>query len=230
MRNRRIATTISTRMNGLVGQYRPGDQMPHEAKMWAQLSPSDGIVHEVLPGDLDHSPSLPDASTSRSPNRRTMNIRDTIGLGEMLVNAVNATRFRHAQPREWSWHQWKAIGMANRCSPQRQQSDQQEFQSRRQVNIHLGVVQPPSQCLPLRHQIRHPSPSTTSDSYSPQTSPRLVGSPHDLESFQDLFVRPNVSAEQCASHAERGRAAREPTTATAHATHGKAASRTSRAS
>lgn len=208
--------------NGLVGQYRSGDRTPHEAKMWAQLSPSDGVVHEVLPDDLEYSPSLPDASSARSPNRHTMNIRDTVGLGETLVNAVNATRFRRASPDSGVGTS-ESHGYGQQMFVQRQQSDQQEFQSRLQVNtsapevrIERGGINQSTSDQILRshsnfasnhtlassghlpvpspeHQTRHPSPSTT-DSYSPQTSPRLVGSPHDLESFHDLFFRPSASS------------------------------------
>ncbi|KAF9479326.1 hypothetical protein BDN70DRAFT_993541 [Pholiota conissans] len=48
---------------------------------------------------------------------------------------------------------------------------------------------------PQGHRSRGQSPASamTSESSSPQQSPQPLGSPHDLESFQDLFFRPSMN-------------------------------------
>lgn len=113
-------------MNSLVGQYRSDDRTDHESKMWAQLSPSQGVVHEVLPGDLQYSPFSPEGS-SRSPNRNTMNIRDTVGLGEALVSAVNASRFRRASP-DSGLGTSESHGQNQRDTQQYQQNDSRSWE------------------------------------------------------------------------------------------------------
>ncbi|KAF9542533.1 hypothetical protein CPC08DRAFT_770399 [Agrocybe pediades] len=97
--------------NGLIGQFRvEGEGTPYASKMWAQLSPlgNAGVVREVVDEDLNkYSPFLmgrgvdqdhgdeqqqqeaEDEERRRKERRRVTvgTIRDTVGLGEMLVDA-----------------------------------------------------------------------------------------------------------------------------------------------
>ncbi|KAF4618485.1 hypothetical protein D9613_009740 [Agrocybe pediades] len=97
--------------NGLIGQFRvEGEGTPYASKMWAQLSPlgNAGVVREVVDEDLNkYSPFLmgrgvdqdhgdeqqqqevEEEERRRKERRRVTvgTIRDTVGLGEMLVDA-----------------------------------------------------------------------------------------------------------------------------------------------
>jgi hypothetical protein len=188
--------------NGLVGQHRSEDGTPLTTKMWAQLSP--GVVREILPGDLQYSPYLEEGAgdgegkeKSSSGNgaevrdddnddgdvkdRRTLNIRDTVGLGETLVRAGEA---------------------GENLLP-----DFGGVRSRKRNGVHLfpsrsvDLGKPSLGMLDTSQIVEYtlkagPTQEGNSNAFdvtfssSPPHSPLLLGSPNDLETFKDLFYRP----------------------------------------
>jgi len=187
--------------SGLVGQHRSEGSTPHTAKMWAQLSP--GVVREILPEDLQYSPYLEGGGAGRSggegkeevddndgggaKDRRTLNIRDTVGVGETLVRAGEAGD--NLLP-EFS-------GVRSR------KKDAVHLVSSRSVDLGKTLQQPldkpdPSQVIEYTpkagltqensgKEVRHRSNSTSfNTTSSPHTS-------NDLDAFKDLFYRPSNS-------------------------------------
>jgi hypothetical protein len=168
-------------------------------KMWAQLSP--GILREVLPDDLQYSPFMPQKENNLSPragprSRDSLHINDTIGVGETLVNAA---RFRGSD-----------VGIADVMPIAQVDGDKQylspEFGPRtiRQPIEHdfedsdalpkSSVTNLVISVSPEQHSPPPLLPSdraTSTSSSSPPLTPRRLGSPNDLEGFQDLFYRPN---------------------------------------
>lgn len=189
--------------NGMLGQYRSGNETPHQLKMWAQLSP--GVLREVLPGDLQYSPFIPEKENNLSPVSTTsstgdpIHINDTIGVGEMLVNAA---RFR-TSPDSGIGSDTHVI-LPTKKPISQSPDDLPEFGSPRtperhledlQQNPTLVITESPESIIHRRAHDRanstSPAVTVTSTSSSPHLTPRHLGSLHDLECFQDLFYRPN---------------------------------------
>ncbi|KAF8196099.1 hypothetical protein BJ912DRAFT_1082997 [Pholiota molesta] len=169
--------------NGLIGQFRSEAGAPHAGRMWAQLSPSsEGVVQEVLPTTWCTRPSRR-RRRSRGEPADAWDPR-YVGLGETLVNAA---RYRRASPDSGSstttrgpppdWDESLDLPEFGPAGRQREKG----FDTSR-----------------FDQQLRNPSPASamTSESSSPQQSPQPLGSPHDLDSFQDLFFRPNMNSAQ----------------------------------
>ena len=197
--------------NGLLAQHRSGDETPHQNKMWAQLSP--GVLREVLPDDIQYSPFTPPVSaTSRDS---IMQINDTIGVGEILVNAERVGRSQ-ASRAETNDADADVIPISQVDGNKQSQSSLPELEPRTvrqpiiENNLALSedsdallkpsltnqiVPSPPKRRSPipllLSDRAVSTSPTATSTSSSPPVTPRRLGSPNDLESFQDLFYRPS---------------------------------------
>lgn len=199
--------------NGLLAQYRSNDDTPQQKKMWAQLSP--GVVREVLPGDIQYSPFIPDndhispVSTSSSDP-----LYHTIGLGETLVNAAP---FHRRQDSSVETHDPDAHAMAAKPISQadwdrQSQNTLPEFGPRtlRKPIEHNNVApsedsevaqQPfltnqvvsasPERMVTDRADSVSPAVTSTTSTSSPRVTAHHFSSPTDLESFQDLFYRPN---------------------------------------
>lgn len=199
--------------NGLLAQHRSGNETPHQNKMWAQLSP--GVLREVLPNDIQYSPFSPrenDKSPVSAGSRDSMvlQINDTIGVGETLANAE---RIGRSQVRQTGTNDTDADVIQG-------DGDKQSQNNLPELEPTTNVRQPIENNLALsedpdltNHQIgssplkQHSfpllsptdravsnspaSPTATSTSSSPPLTPRRLGSPNDLESFQDLFYRPS---------------------------------------
>ncbi|KAF8957848.1 hypothetical protein BDZ97DRAFT_1844340 [Flammula alnicola] len=202
--------------NGLIGQYRSEDGTPHPSKMWAQLSP--GVVREILPHDLQYSPFMPEnGQDSLSPsNRHPISINDTVGVGETLVNAA---RFRGSQDSGLGTSESHANSSQKHHQQPKvappawnQETEEDSHPSLFDSSRPMEVTRKPSdrsmnhptfsselEYLPVPsfdRQQGNSSPGVTSEDSSPPQSLRPLGSPHDLESFQDLFYRPNINGSQ----------------------------------
>ena len=189
--------------NGLVGQHRSEGTTPHTAKMWAQLSP--GVVREILPEDLQYSPYLGGGGAGQSggsegkekdveddnggdvKDRRTLNIRDTVGLGETLVRAGEAgdnllPEFSGVRSRKR-----EGVHLASSRSVDLGKALQQPLDEPdpSQVIEYIPKAEPTQENSGM--EARHPSTSTTfNTTSSPHTS-------NDLDAFKDLFFRPSNS-------------------------------------
>ena len=190
--------------NGLLAQHRSGHETPHQMKMWAQLSP--GVLREVLPDDFQYSPYIPEKENNLSPAGRTssdsLQINDTIGVGETLVNAA---RFGASGYRTYNAN----VNVMAISQVDGDQSQNPEFGSRTTIRQAVEYNLAPSEdsdTLPksfLTNPVvsvspeEHSPPPLLSDpaastpSSSPPLTPHRLGSPTDLEGFQDLFYRPN---------------------------------------
>ena len=198
--------------NGLVGQYRSDDGTPHTTKMWAQLSP--GVVREILPGDLVYSPYLeggggagPSGSEGRekdssgngaevrdgdnddgdAKDRRTLNIRDTVGVGETLVRAGEVGD--DLVPEAGGVRSRKRNGL--QLFPSRSvdlgKPHQQPLEN---LDMSQIVEYAPKEGPTFEGNSRLQSNSFDVSSGSSIPHSSLLGSPHDLETFKDLFYRP----------------------------------------
>ncbi|PPQ70345.1 hypothetical protein CVT25_000125 [Psilocybe cyanescens] len=205
--------------SGLVGQFRSEDNTPHGSKMWAQLSP--GVVREILPRDLQYSPFSPDHGSRlpHTPDRQTININDTIGVGETLVNAA---RFRASDVKgifasAGDDKGTLASGKSRDLSPKQQHQQPPHMQispptwAKEEEDDHLAELNPISRRngiqfemsqtgeegdmqilrIPSFDRTQSASSGNTSATSSPRTLPQPLGSPNDLENFQDLFYRPS---------------------------------------
>ncbi|KAH9478208.1 hypothetical protein JR316_0008661 [Psilocybe cubensis] len=195
--------------NGLVGQFRSEDSTPHGSKMWAQLSP--GVVREILPHDLQYSPFSPNHGSRlpHTPDRSTLNINDTVGVGETLVNAA---RFR-ADNDKGTLASGKSLNLSPKGQDQlptlHLQSSQPSWEHEEEddqlaelnpISRRNGVLYGSSQHgdeediqilrVPSFERTQSASSGNTSTTSSPRTLPQPLGSPNDLDNFQDLFYRP----------------------------------------
>lgn len=192
--------------NGLVGQYRSGDGTPHTTKMWAQLSP--GVVREILPGDLQYSPYLEESGGRYSggegkekgssgneaevrdgdnddgdaKDRRTLNIRDTVGVGETLVRAGEMgdnvlPNFSGARSRRRN-----GMHLFPSCSVDLGKPSLGKLDT-------SHIVEYTSKAEPTQEENSN-SFDAVSSSSPPHSSPLMLGSPNDIETFKDLFYRP----------------------------------------
>ena len=199
--------------NGLVGQHRSDDSTPHTTKMWAQLSP--GVVREILPGDLQYSPYLEegggaghsgsegkekdssgngaevrddDNDDGDAKDRRTLNIRDTVGVGETLVRAGEMGD--NLLPELGGVRSRKRNGV--QLFPSRSVDlGKPHQQPMEKLDMSQIVEYAPKERPTLAENSRLKSNSfDVSSSSSTPHSPLLLGSPNDLETFKDLFYRP----------------------------------------
>jgi serine/arginine repetitive matrix protein 2 len=195
--------------NGLVGQHRSDEGTPHTTKMWAQLSP--GVVREILPGDLQYSPYLEerggaghsgsegkekdssgngaevrddDNDDGDAKDRRTLNIRDTVGVGETLVRA---SEVGHSLLPELGGVKRNAVQLFPSRSVDLGKSHQQPLEK---LDISQIVEYTPKEKPTLEGNSSLQSNSFDISSSSTSRSPLLLGSPNDLETFKDLFYRP----------------------------------------
>lgn len=202
--------------NGLLAQYRSGNETPHQNKMWAQLSP--GVLREVLPNDIQYSPSTPQEKNispiSVSPRDSIVQINDTIGVGETLANAKRVRRSHTSRPGTNDADadvipisQVDGDKQLQNSAPElelrtiRQPIDNSALSKDSDVllkpSLTNQIVSPPlkrhsSTPLSLSDRAGTTSPTVTSTtSSSPPLTPCRLGSPNDLESFQDLFYRPS---------------------------------------
>ena len=196
--------------NGLIAQHRSGAETPGQMKMWAQLSP--GVLREVLPGDFQYSPFTPQDNISplSTSSSDLVHINDTTGVGEMLANT---SRFRRSQDSGFGANDSDNHVMGAKptsqvdCDIQPQNSlpefgprtIQKPIQHNPQPSGGSEAMKKPSftnQVVSASPEQQPPTPdrsdsAITSTSSSPPFMPRHLGSPNDLESFQDLFYRPN---------------------------------------
>ena len=210
--------------NGLIGQFRSEEGTPQQSKMWAQLSP--GVVREVLPGDFSYSPYMSESGhgdveedDKRQGRGRanTLSIHDTAGVAEALVTAA---RFRESKDSGLVVSEDHATVYPPLRHPQDEIKDLPLFTRRGRTEVDRPVIlkeaQKPSDpstnhtiaSSNLESSLSVPSerrqsisPALTSESSSPQLSPRHLGSPNDLENFQDLFYRPSPPNRQTPNEA-----------------------------
>ncbi|PPQ70614.1 hypothetical protein CVT24_000687 [Panaeolus cyanescens] len=185
---------------GLVGQYRNTGNGDGDAtrKMWAQLSP--GGVQEILSPELkQYSPYAnlelgspvgqdddgegEEGGKAREVDGDTVDqrtIHDTVGVGEALVNATRPRGVRERVGERGSKESGHAMPMPIMTD-----------------SISRAYASSPF------HQDMHLSPDDAdgegqSISITPRSglSTRILGSPSDLEGFQDLFYRPPEEEEE----------------------------------
>ena len=201
--------------NGLLAQFRSGDETPHQNKMWAQLSP--GVLREILPNDIQYSPFTPQPENNLSPVSATsgnsiIQINDTIGVGETLANAESVRR-SHGSRTGTNVADADVTPTSQVDGDKRSQNNlpertiQQTIESNLALSEDSDVLRKPSltnqiASSPLKQHYSPtlPSPSDgavatsptfTSTSSSPPLTPCRLGSLNDLDSFQDLFYRPS---------------------------------------
>ena len=200
--------------NGLLAQYRSGSETPHQNKMWAQLSP--GVLREVLPNDIQYSPFTPEnniSPVSASSRDSILQINDTIGVGETLANAERVRRSQASRPGT-NDADADVIPISQVDGDKQSQSTLPELEPRtirQPIEYNLALPEDSDALLkpslanqivssPLKQHSPKPlslsdraatSPTVTSTSSSPPLTPCRLGSPNDLESFQDLFYRPS---------------------------------------
>ncbi|KAJ7639042.1 hypothetical protein FB45DRAFT_1055233 [Roridomyces roridus] len=203
----------------IVPQPRADSDVPGPSKMWAQLSPGPH-VREILPGDLLYSPFMSERSESpddRAANpyvrnrKSTATILDSVGLGEALAYAMEEENFRdsglgtsedHTPPdpeaaetqHPYRVHrkpvQYDISGPP--YTPHRTDETNRTYgSSSLDPNLRTDHrLTPPTPPLLVHH-----SPSMNSSSSSPPRSPPPIVSADDIDDFQDLFYRPNLTDE-----------------------------------
>ncbi|KAF8802733.1 hypothetical protein BYT27DRAFT_7196275 [Phlegmacium glaucopus] len=184
--------------NVLLGQYRSDDSTPRQMKMWAQLSP--GVIREVLPGDIQYSPLIPETDHISSSPSDPIHIRDTIGMGEMLVNAPPFHRRQdsNVESKDPGTHIMAAQADRDNQSHnplprkpvEHNRAPSGDSESPQQSSLTDQVVSASPERL-ITDRADSTSPAVTSTASSPQLIPHYLSSPTGLESFQDLFYRPN---------------------------------------
>ena len=203
--------------NGLLAQYRSGNETPHQNKMWAQLSP--GVLREVLPNDIQYSPFTPQENNISSPvmsvssRDSIVQINDTIGVGETLANAERVRRSQASRPDTDAVVIPISSQVVGNKLSQNSLSELEPRTIRQPVKHNSALSEDSDTSLkpsltdqivssPLQQYSPTPlSPSdrpvttsptvTSTTSSSPPLTPCRLGSPNDLESFQDLFYRPS---------------------------------------
>lgn len=200
--------------NGLLAQFRSGDETPHQNKMWAQLSP--GVLREVLPNDIQYSPFSPPPENGTSPvsassRNSIQQINDTIGVGETLVNAESVRRIHTSRPGS-NDADTDVAPISQVDGDKQSQNTLREKTIRQAIEYNSalsedsdGLVKPsltnqifssplkqysPTSPSPSDRAVAT-SPTATSSSSSPPLTPCRLGSINDLDSFQDLFYRPS---------------------------------------
>jgi serine/arginine repetitive matrix protein 2 len=195
--------------NGLVGQFRSDDRQPDPSRMWAQLSPD--VIKEILPEDLQYSPYDSDLkgieklegtkiSGRRREDERMKSIHDTAGVAEALLSATTYER------------DGKVLHEKHKDDHIIEQMDIPETTQLNETNLFVALsdLRKPSHASSA-HTIASSrlggaakSTSTRSESLddletsshaptsgSPSPGFRVLGSPNDLDSFQDLFYQPS---------------------------------------
>lgn len=197
--------------SGLVAQYR--SETPRQTKMWAQLSP--GVLREVLPDDFQYSPYTPRKETSPAANSsESLQIIDTIGVGETLVNAAcfgaNGVGTEDADNDATPISQVDGdkdlhIALPEFGSRTRTIRQPIEYSSALSKDLDILPKPPATQVASLDtpqllsdNAVSNSSASSTSS--SPPLTPCRLGSLNDLDNFQDLFYRPNNDLQR--SHNE----------------------------
>jgi serine/arginine repetitive matrix protein 2 len=198
--------------NGLIGQFRSGDRKPDPSRMWAQLSPD--IVREILPGDLQYSPydsdlkgfeTLEGAGISSRKDERMKSIHDTAGVAEALLS----TAYGRVGNMEHEKHKDEHRMVGRMDSSEKLQPNQANFlvasndlrkpshtsSAHTFASSHLDAgTKSPSLRLESFDGLETASNAPTSGSPSPPFRP--LGSPNDLDSYQDLFYQPSTSDVQ----------------------------------
>lgn len=215
--------------NGLIGQYRSDGNTPHPAKMWAQLSPGvvreilPGDIEYSPFMSEDGDRGSPVVS-----NRNTVMINDTVGVGETLINAVARYRESKDSGLGTSEGHTGAPGaskpvVVNSRTPWLHDPEHNVLPSLPSMgwraSNHGPVInlytpdnsadfsednqyphQAIEQLLVSASREQSNSPAMTSESSSLHTSPQPLGSPHDLDGFQDLFYRPSALPSERTTH------------------------------
>ncbi|KAG7448817.1 uncharacterized protein BT62DRAFT_929891 [Guyanagaster necrorhizus] len=187
----------------IVPNPRPDSNVSPASKMWARLSPN-GVVQEILPEEIRYSPFV-HAKGSGSNIRHSGNIIDTIGVGEALFNA-GEVRGSKDSGLGASEEQGVRVQVDEKPHPYSNYRRPVEYDVTRPLYFHRPekplpsrpeedtiVVTPTPTITPQRLAPAHglsPSTDRTPETNSSQASPRPLGSPDDLEHFQDLFYRP----------------------------------------
>ncbi|KAK0449846.1 uncharacterized protein EV420DRAFT_1564407 [Desarmillaria tabescens] len=182
----------------IIPNPRPDSNVSPASKMWAQLSPN-GKVQEILPEEIRYSPLI-HAKGTGSNIRHSGNIFDTIGVGEALFSAGEVRGSKDS-----------GLGASEEQGVRAQVGEKPHPYSNFRQPVAYDVTKPlffhrtatekplPSQpgdttATPERPALVHESSSSTDrtpETNSSQASPRPLGSPDDLEHFQDLFYRPS---------------------------------------
>ncbi|KAK0494622.1 hypothetical protein EDD18DRAFT_350871 [Armillaria luteobubalina] len=185
----------------IVPNLRPDSNVSPASKMWAQLSPN-GKVQEILPEEIRYSPVVR-AKGAGANIRHSGNIFDTIGLGEALFSAGEARGSKDSGlgASEEQGVRGQVDGIPHPYSNFRQPV---AYDVTRPLYLYKSAVEKPlppqpggddvaATSTPQRPALAHESSSSTDrtpETNSSQASPRPLGSPDDLEHFQDLFYRP----------------------------------------
>jgi len=197
--------------NGLVGQFRSDDRQPDPSRMWAQLSPD--VIREILPGDLQYSPydsdlkGIEKLEGNKNPGRRRENermksIHDTAGVAEALLSAT--TYERDGKVLDEEHRDDRIIEQAD--IPETIQPNETNFllplsdlrKTSHASSAHTiassrlgGAAKSTSTRSESLDDLETASHAPTSGSPSPGF--RVLGSPNDLDSFQDLFYQPSTT-------------------------------------
>ncbi|KAG5644199.1 hypothetical protein DXG03_008862 [Asterophora parasitica] len=200
-----------------VRRGRDESDVPPPAKMWAQMSP--GVVREILPGELQHSPYMSENGDDVDlSSRNSQVIYDTVGVGEALAYAVRPMGSRDSGFGTSDDHTVVDLSPSYTTSFAVKRSYRQPVQYDTTRPLHLSLLDkkpadPHSAhtfaSSPLLHQqeatpkVPHPlsssrsydilgprTASTSPESLSPPHSPRSFGNPDDLDQFYDLFYKP----------------------------------------
>jgi hypothetical protein len=193
--------------NGLIGQFRSDDRHPDPSRMWAQLSPD--AVREILPDDIQYSPydfSVTGIEklegTRRIPGlhkegTRMRSIHDTAGVAKALLST---TRYGEDMKMEEGKDDGRIVTRLE--NPEKMQPSSLVMSSDLRKASHTSSAH----TIASSHLDSLKSPSTSIDYLetassvptlgSPLPAFRPLGSPNDLEAYQDLFYQPSPTDGQ----------------------------------
>ena len=191
--------------NGLFGQFRSSDNKPDPSRMWAQLSPD--VVREILADDLQYSPYNSDLKgIDKLEGQRnfdysiegesTRAIQDTSWMAEALLSTKRYGKDNHVMGGEDKTG--KQMGSSEKMQPSRTVSlnnlrkPSHSSSAHTIASSHLDLAtKSPSTRLEFLDRLETASPTPNSGTPSPPFRP--LGSPNDLDSFQDLFYQPSMT-------------------------------------
>lgn len=196
---------------------RQGGAFTPQSKMRAQVSP--GVIHEVLQSDNQYSSFMSQKGSQESPTSPydKLSANDALVYAALSEthrdSGVGTSENHHGQQHDFEWRAIDAkantpeiIQRIHRLPAQydmiRPSLTPQKALSNKSYHPSHHTSNHTAASSPLEHAINFlnphpkgdaltPSPALTSEGSSPNRSPSPLGSPNDLEGFQDLFYKPS---------------------------------------
>jgi serine/arginine repetitive matrix protein 2 len=202
---------------------REDSDVPPPAKMWAQWSP--GVLREILPNDIQYSPFMSEKDEASSRNSRiiydTVGVGEALAYAvrpKASKDSGLGTSEDHALIQEGELGRQQSTGFSSLAKrsyrqpvqydatrpPYLTQAQKPSDPSSAHTFTSSPLVPPPTPPGYRRNEssgtddIRgaSTSPGMTSENSSPPHSPQSFGSPDDLESYRDLFFKPNAQQRE----------------------------------